>query len=76
MFEVFKPAHQASIQRGDDPFQALPVVAFGLATDVVFEFLQTLPTRPFLALLEMVSKKVKATALGSIYDSSLFWVQR
>src|SRR6266508_1704731 len=75
MFEVFKPAHQVSIQRGDDPFQALPVVAFGHATDAVFEFLQTLPSRPFLALLEMVSEKVKSSWRRRIHHSRFVWMQ-
>src|SRR5512145_1321209 len=75
MFEVFKPAHQYSIQRGDDPFQALSVVAFGHASDGVFEFLQALPSRPFLALLEMVSEKVKASWRRRIYHSRFVRMQ-
>jgi hypothetical protein len=75
MFEIFKPAPQTLIQRADDPIQALPVIALGHASDVVFEFLQALPARPLLALLEMVSEKIKASWLHRIYHSCFVWMQ-
>src|SRR5215468_6446820 len=54
---------------------ASPFSASQDASDVVFEFLQALPARPLLALLEMVSEKIKASWLHRIYHSCFVWMQ-
>ncbi len=60
VFEVLKPASRRAIHVGDDYLQTLPVGAFRLGSNRVFELLQTLSPRPSLPSLEVVSQKVEA----------------
>ncbi len=66
VLEIAKPALRAAIHVRDDCLQTLPIGAFGIGAQRVFELLETLRTRPFLASFEMVPKKVEATTLGGV----------
>ena len=71
VLEVAKPAVQGSIQIDDGGLQALPARAPGLGSNRVSKFPFTLPTRPFSALLEMVTEKIEAPRLGGVHNSRL-----
>ena len=76
VLKISKPALQGSVQIDDGGRQALPVRAPGLGPNRVSKFPLTLPARPSLALLEMVTEKIEAPRLGGIHDSRLDRMQR
>ena len=57
VFEVTKPALCGAIHISDDYLQTLPISAFGHGSNRSFQLLQTLPARPSLPALEVVSQK-------------------
>lgn len=55
VLEIFKPAFQCPVQIDCNNRQALAITTSGLGSDSVFEFLQTLLTRPTCASLKVVA---------------------
>ena len=58
MFEILKPAPRRPIDRRDDDFQAVPMLARRLGTNRVCQLHETLITRPTLATLEVIAQRV------------------
>src|SRR5262245_5787951 len=69
VLKVLKPAFQRPIDIQDDDRQAKAIVPSRLLTNRVFEFPQTLASRPALARFEVISQKIKAAGLRGIHDS-------
>ena len=61
VFEIFKPTHQSSIDVRDDSLQTLTVIALRFGTYCVLQLIDALLSRPFVALLKMISQKVEST---------------
>ncbi len=76
MLKVLKPSLQRPIHVQDDDRQAIAVGPLRFLADGVFEFPETLLSRPTLARFKVVSQKVKSSRLRRIDDSSLFRMQR
>jgi hypothetical protein len=74
VFEIPKPAFRGAIDFSDNHLQALPVVAFGLSANRIFELLETLASWPSLTTFEVIPKKVETTGLRGINDPRLLWM--
>ena len=66
MLEVLKPAFQGPIQVPADGFHTSAIVASGLDSDGVFEFIQALLAGPFRSPLKVVAQEVEPSSLTSI----------
>ena len=72
VLEILKPATQAPVDIGNDDLQAMPVAAMGVSTKGVFEFLDTLDSRPAQATFKVIPQKIESTGLRGIHDPGLF----
>src|SRR2546421_2665242 len=75
MLEVLEPARQRLVHRRDSCSQTVPMSTSRFAPNRRFQFGHALATRPAIATLKVVTKKVEATSLRGVHDAGLLRMQ-